>query len=127
MGRQLDGRRRHEPVVSTDGWLIDTARERRKCAVGKCEGREDHVELRPDVVALARQLRPGRSPRAIAAEVASRGHLASFGKPIEPSVVARTLRVGRKKHEIGLGEQATARAFDYMIRRSRPMSGAILA
>jgi DNA invertase Pin-like site-specific DNA recombinase len=39
------------------------ARERKRAVVGKCEGRKSHAELRPDMVALARQLRrkPGKS------------------------------------------------------------------
>ena len=56
------------------------ARERKKRATGKCEGRKGHAELRPEVVALARELRPGRSLRAISAELAVRGHLASVGR-----------------------------------------------
>ena len=63
-----------------------------KRATGKCEGRKSIAELRPDVVALARELRR-RKPtlRAISAELAIRGHLAGSGKPFEPSVVARML------------------------------------
>jgi DNA invertase Pin-like site-specific DNA recombinase len=71
---------------------LSGARERKKRATGKCEGRKGHAELRPDVVALARELRPRRSLRAISAELAARGHLAGSGKPFEPSVVARMLR-----------------------------------
>jgi DNA invertase Pin-like site-specific DNA recombinase len=36
------------------------ARERKRAAVGKCEGRKSHAELRPDVVTLARRLRRKR-------------------------------------------------------------------
>jgi DNA invertase Pin-like site-specific DNA recombinase len=71
------------------------ARERKKRLTGKCEGRKGHAELRPDVVALARELRRRRSKptlRAISAELAAQGHLASSGKPFEASVVARMLR-----------------------------------
>jgi DNA invertase Pin-like site-specific DNA recombinase len=71
------------------------ARERKKRATGKCEGRKSIAELRPDVVALARKLRrqrPNPTLRAIAAFLAARGHLASSGKPFEASVVARMLR-----------------------------------
>ena len=70
------------------------ARERKKRATGKCEGRKSIAELRPDVVALARELRrrrPKPTLRAISAELAVRGHLAGSGKPFEPSVVARML------------------------------------
>jgi DNA invertase Pin-like site-specific DNA recombinase len=68
------------------------ARERKKRATGKCEGRKSIAERRPDVVALARELRrrrPKPTLRAISAELAVRGHLAGSGKPFEPSVVAR--------------------------------------
>ena len=54
------------------------ARERKKRVKGKCEGRKGHAELRPDVVELASELRPGRSLRAIAAELCcpwSSGHI----------------------------------------------------
>jgi DNA invertase Pin-like site-specific DNA recombinase len=74
------------------------ARERKKRETGKCEGRKGLAELRPDVVALARELRrrrPKPTLRAIATELASRGHLASSGKPFEASVVARMLRAYR--------------------------------
>jgi DNA invertase Pin-like site-specific DNA recombinase len=68
------------------------ARERKRRLVGKCEGRESMAELRPELVALARQLkrkRPKPTLRAIAAELAAQGHLASSGKPFEASVVMR--------------------------------------
>jgi hypothetical protein len=71
------------------------ARERKIRATGKCEGRKNIVELRPDVAALARELRrrrPKPTLGEIAAGLASRGHVASSGKPFEASVVARMLR-----------------------------------
>jgi hypothetical protein len=61
------------------------ARERKRAAVGKCEGRKSHAELRPDVVTLARRLRRKRpkggqrSLRDVAAELAQRGHLNEQG------------------------------------------------
>jgi hypothetical protein len=51
------------------------------------EGCKSISELRPDVVALGRELRrqrPKPTRRAIATELAARGHLASSGKPFEP-------------------------------------------
>ena len=68
------------------------ARERKKRATSKCEGRKSVAERRPGVVALARKLRSGRTLRAISAELAVLGYLAGSGKPFEPSVVARMLR-----------------------------------
>ena len=73
------------------------ARERKKRATGKCEGRKSIAEARRDVVALARKLRrkkPKPTLRAIAAGLAARGHLAGSGKPFEPSVVARIACAG---------------------------------
>jgi hypothetical protein len=55
---------------------LRAARQRKKAAAGKCEGRKSIAELRSDVVALARELRPGWSLRTISAELAVRGHLA---------------------------------------------------
>lgn len=74
---------------------LRTARQRRKATAGKCEGRKSHSEARPDVVALAHSLRgKGRSVlsmRAIAAELAARGHLAASGKPFGPSAIKSML------------------------------------
>jgi DNA invertase Pin-like site-specific DNA recombinase len=73
------------------------ARERKRAAVGKCEGRKSHAELRPDVVALARALRRKRpkggqrSLREIAAELAQRGHLNEQGKPLSAMSVRSML------------------------------------
>jgi DNA invertase Pin-like site-specific DNA recombinase len=71
------------------------ARERKKRATGKCEGRKSITELRPELAESARELRrrrPTPTLRAIAAELAAGGHLAKSGKPYAPSVVARMLR-----------------------------------
>jgi DNA invertase Pin-like site-specific DNA recombinase len=64
------------------------ARERKRLTTGKkVEGRKSHAELRPEVVALVRQLRRRRpkggqrSLRDIAAELAARGHLNERGVP----------------------------------------------
>jgi hypothetical protein len=64
------------------------ARERKRTLTGeKVEGRKSHAELRPEVVALVRQLRRKRpkggqrSLREIAIELAQRGHLNERGKP----------------------------------------------
>jgi hypothetical protein len=87
------------------------ARERKKRATGKCEGRKSIAELRPDVVALARELRrrrPKPTLRATAAELAARGHLAGSGKPFEASVVARMVRGDKRPRAQGkalLGKQ----------------------
>jgi hypothetical protein len=69
---------------------------------GKCEGRKSLAELRPEVVELARELRcrrPKPTLRAIAAELAARGHVAASGKPFEASVVARMVEARKRRVE----------------------------
>ena len=45
------------------------ARERKRAETGKCEGRKSYAEVRPEVVALAKELRSGgMSLRKISAE-----------------------------------------------------------
>lgn len=72
---------------------LASGRRRKKELAGKCEGRKAHREIRPEVVALAKQLRRKKpkggqmSLRAIADELASRGHVAASGKPFGPSAV----------------------------------------
>jgi DNA invertase Pin-like site-specific DNA recombinase len=70
------------------------ARERKKAAVGKCEGRKSHLEMNPEIVALAKRLRrknratgKHRSFRDISAMLAAEGHLSATGKPYVPSAV----------------------------------------
>jgi DNA invertase Pin-like site-specific DNA recombinase len=63
------------------------ARDRKRALTGKVEGRKSHAELRPELVALVRQLRRRRpkggqrSLREISAELAAQGHLNERGKP----------------------------------------------
>lgn len=76
-------------------------RKRAANANGKCEGRKGHAELRPEVVKMAKELRhagAGRKPksgvlslRAIAAELAARGHVSATGNPFNPKSVAAML------------------------------------
>jgi DNA invertase Pin-like site-specific DNA recombinase len=74
------------------------ARDRKRAATGKCEGRKSHAEVNPNAVALARKLH--RKPRhtdrrmsyrAIAAEMAKQGHLNSSGEPYGPSAILSML------------------------------------
>jgi DNA invertase Pin-like site-specific DNA recombinase len=73
------------------------ARARVRAEAGKCEGRKSYAELVPDVVAQARRLRRklpkgGRmSLRAIAQEVATRGHFNSAGRPYSASSIQSML------------------------------------
>jgi hypothetical protein len=68
--------------------MLKGARERKRVITGKkVEGRKSHAELRPELVALVRQLRRKRpkggqrSLRDISAELAARGHLNERGVP----------------------------------------------
>jgi DNA invertase Pin-like site-specific DNA recombinase len=67
---------------------LKSARERKRAHTGKkVEGRKSHAELRPELVALVRQLRRRRpkggqrSLRDISAELALRGIMNERGKP----------------------------------------------
>jgi hypothetical protein len=61
---------------------LKAARDRKRAAHGKCEGRKGYTEAMPETVALAKQLQAGGlSYRKIAAELAVRGHVTGSGKP----------------------------------------------
>ncbi len=73
-------------------------RKRKREVTGKCESRKGHVELRPEVVRIAKELRDvgaGRKPksgflslRGIAAKLAAAGHVNERGQPFNPKSVA---------------------------------------
>jgi DNA invertase Pin-like site-specific DNA recombinase len=69
------------------------ARERKRRDVGKCEGRKSHAELRPELVALVRQLRRRRprggqrSLREISTELAVRGIMNERGQPFSAASI----------------------------------------
>jgi DNA invertase Pin-like site-specific DNA recombinase len=59
---------------------------------GKMGGRKSHAELRPNVVALAKQLRKRqKSLREISRELAARGYLSKSGKPFTARSVSNML------------------------------------
>jgi len=61
---------------------------------GKMGGRKSHSELRPNVVALSKQLRKRqKSLREISRELAARGHLSRSGKPFTARSVSNMLEV----------------------------------
>jgi DNA invertase Pin-like site-specific DNA recombinase len=72
---------------------LRAARERKRSANGKCEGRKSYQESRPEVVAIAKKLyrkpRSGkRKPlRSIACELANQGYLNGKGNPYGPSQI----------------------------------------
>lgn len=65
------------------------ARDRKRAAAGKCEGRKSHQELRPEAIDLARRLhrvkpktgKPRLSTRKIGAELFRRGYANANGQP----------------------------------------------
>lgn len=72
---------------------LAAARARKKAATGRCEGRKPIAEAHPQAAALAKRLRRKKpkggqmSLRAIAAELASAGHLNERGAPFNPRAV----------------------------------------
>lgn len=73
---------------------LRAARERKRVANGKCEGRKSHKELRPEMVKLVRKLwrkKPstGRrlSYRDISQLLADQGYLNAAGNPYGPSAI----------------------------------------
>ena len=76
---------------------LAAARARKRAAGGYAGGQKTHADLRPEVVALAKKLRRGRSLREISAELAARGHLSGGGKPftaksVQAMLASRTAR-----------------------------------
>jgi DNA invertase Pin-like site-specific DNA recombinase len=77
---------------------LRAARERKKAATGKCDGRKSNLELRPEMVALAKQLRRKRpkggqrSLRQISTELAERGFLSERGLPFSTAGVWQLLQ-----------------------------------
>jgi DNA invertase Pin-like site-specific DNA recombinase len=76
---------------------LRSARERRRAAEGKCEGRKSHAESNPDMVTLAKQLRRKRpkggtmSLRAIADELAVAGYVNEKGRTFDARSVKSML------------------------------------
>ena len=79
--------------------LVATARERKRAAVGKCEGRKSCAEINPELVRQAKQLRRRRpkggqrSLRDVAAELAKLGFVNQRGAEFSASSVASMLRI----------------------------------
>jgi hypothetical protein len=71
---------------------LKAARDRKRAATGKCGGRKSYGEARPEVVALAKELRGQRmSLRKISAELAWRGYTTASGKPYVASAIQAML------------------------------------
>jgi DNA invertase Pin-like site-specific DNA recombinase len=73
------------------------ARQRKKAATGKCEGRKSYLELNPEAVALAKRLhrypidKRKRSLRDIAAELEAAGHVTGAGKQYAATAIAKMI------------------------------------
>ena len=82
---------------------LRVARERKRAANGKCEGRKSHAEFNSDAVKLARELRHDaelahvRSYRNIAELLALRRHFNRDGKPYSPAAVMSMLNGPQKR------------------------------
>lgn len=82
---------------------LKAARDRKRQAGEKVEGRKSHVERRPEAVALAKQLHrknpvthKHKSLRKVAAELAAAGHRNERGQPFNPKSV-RAMIEGPKR------------------------------
>lgn len=76
---------------------LKAARERKRAATGKCEGRKSLAERNPEMVAVAKRLRRklpkgGQlSLRQVAAQLAARGYVSTSGKPFSASAIKSML------------------------------------
>jgi DNA invertase Pin-like site-specific DNA recombinase len=82
------------------------ARERKRAAQGKCEGRKSLAERSPELAAAARALNDGRSLRKIADALAEQGFVTPSGKVYAPSAVKGMLASGSKSQPKGRGFRA---------------------
>ena len=73
---------------------LKAARDRKRAEIGKCGGRQSYAEAKPELVALARQLRrelPRPSLRDISDALFARGHATPLGKPYSASAIQSML------------------------------------
>jgi DNA invertase Pin-like site-specific DNA recombinase len=71
---------------------LKAARDRKREATGRCEGRKSYADSMPATVALAKQLHAdGLSYRKISAELAVQGHVTGSGKHHVASAVQKML------------------------------------
>jgi len=71
---------------------LKAARDRKREATGRCEGRKSYADAMPATVALAKQLHAdGLSYRKISAELAAQGHVTGSGKHHVASAVQKML------------------------------------
>lgn len=72
---------------------LKAARDRKRIATGKCGGRKSYAEVRPETVALAKELQREKrmSLRKIAAALAAKGHVTPKGNQYSASAVQAML------------------------------------
>ena len=81
---------------------LKAARDRKRARDGKCEGRRSHLEMKPELVALAKRLRR-RNPktgerlsfRAIAAKLEGEGYMNIHGRRFGPESIKAMIRQRR--------------------------------
>jgi len=78
---------------------LKAARDRKRARDGKCEGRKSHVEMNPELVALAKRLRrrnpktgERKSLRSIAAQLAQLGYVNVNGHPFAAESIQAMIR-----------------------------------
>ncbi|MGE3988921.1 recombinase family protein [Pseudorhodoplanes sp.] len=95
---------------------LKAARERKRAATGKCEGRKSHAERNPEMVAEAKRLHRKRpkggqlSLRQVAAQLAERGYVSATGKPLSASAVRSMLIQAVKAVDQGRHHSTTCAA-----------------
>ena len=80
---------------------LKAARDRKRARDGKCEGRRSHLEMKPELVALAKRLRR-RNPktgerlsfRAIAAKLEGEGYMNIHGRRFAAESIKAMIRQG---------------------------------
>jgi DNA invertase Pin-like site-specific DNA recombinase len=71
---------------------LRAARDRKRQATGRCEGRKSYADAMPATVTLAKELHSaGLSYRKIAAELATRGHVTGSGRQHVASAIQKML------------------------------------
>lgn len=71
---------------------LSAARARKRASGGYAGGQKPHAKLRPEVVALAKKLKRGRSLRSISAALAEAGHVNVNGRPYAAQSVKAMLK-----------------------------------
>ena len=107
---------------------LKAARDRKRARDGKCKGRRSHLELNPELLALAKRLRrrnpktgERKSLRSIAAELAKLGHLNVNGRPFAAESIQAMIRQRK-----ALSHQSLASQDAYSLRTAQSFSPAAI-